>query len=355
MKVSHCESTNLFCAHYMLTINAPDLINDPETDAIYIPLPNGLHFEWALKSLQAGKHVLLEKPSTSNAQEAMSLFRYDILKQPDPPILLEAFHIRFYPAFSMFLPLLDPPNIESVKSILNVPRFVIPNNDTKFIYDLAGGALMDLGTYPVFCLRECFGVEPEECIMAVPRLMPKGFDQKCDQAMIAQWRFPNGGIGSIEADLVTCGVGGIPMMRFPRIEVVHKEKLADDETSRRTGEEHVVFRKVTYWNMLMPAAWHRIDVVDKHLIRSSADHKQLKSWTTKEFKKAYTWAEETGNPSAENWTTYRHQLEQFVNKVKKRNGSGVWIDGEDSIKQMEMIDSAYKKAGLPLRPTSKHL
>lgn len=51
------------------------LVEDRSIDAVYIPLPNGLHFEWALKSLQAGKHVLLEKPSTSNAIEAEILFR----------------------------------------------------------------------------------------------------------------------------------------------------------------------------------------------------------------------------------------------------------------------------------------
>lgn len=342
------------CATTLLTFRLLELINDPNIDAVYIPLPNGLHFEWALKSLKAGKHVLLEKPSTSNSNEAATLFRHNILKQPNAPVLLEAFHIRFHPAFSAFLPLLDPPNIESVKSVIDAPRFIIPNNDIRFIYDLAGGTLMDLGTYNVLCLRACFGTEPEECIEAVPRLMPKGFDQNCDQAMAAKWRFPNGGIGSIEADLVTTGIGGIPKMRFPMIEVVHKERLMNDETSGSSGEEHVVRRLVTFWNMLMPVAWHRIDIVEKHTIRSSIDQKQLKAWTTKEYRKAYVWAEETGQPCAENWTTYRHQLEQFVNKVKGRKGSGVWIDGEDSIKQMEMIDLAYDKAGLPLRPTSTY-
>ena len=64
---------------------------------------------------------------------------------------------------------------------------------------------------------------------------------------------------------------------------------------------------------------------------------------------------EDGKNGKDWWATYRYQLEEFVNLVKKRKGSGVWVDGEDSIRQMEMIDVAYLKAGLPLRATSKAL
>jgi predicted dehydrogenase len=339
---------------FLLTAITPELIDDPEIDAVYVPLPNGLHYEWALKALKAGKHVLLEKPSTSNAAEATLLFRHDILKQPKAPIILEAFHIRFHPAFSAFLHLLDPPNIESVKSIMDVPRFVIPNTDIRFMYDLAGGTLMDLGTYPTLCLRMAFGEEAEECIKAVARLMPEGFDQKCDQAMAATWRFPNGGVGSIEADLSARGPLGIPTMRFPKIDVLHKEKIVADETLA-SGTEHVVRRHVIFWNMMAPSIWHIIDVVDQHTIRSSADQKPLKTWTNQEYKKAYAWEKETGQPSEASWTTYRHQLEEFVNKVKGREGSGVWFNGEESIKQMRMVDMAYEKAGLELRPTSQYV
>ena len=210
---------------------------------------------------------------------------------------------------------------------------------------------MDLGTYNVLCLRSIFGTEPEECIEALPRLVPKGFDQRCDQAMKASWRFPNGGVGSIEADLSASGVFGIPSLRFPRCEVTHKAKIVADETLSTT-EQHVVQRKVVFWNMVAPQVWHRMDVIDEHSIRSTADQKPVKSWTSKQYKKAYAWAEETRQPSEAAWTTYRHQLEQFVNKIKGREGSGVWFGGEDSIKQMKMIDLAYQKAGLPLRPSS---
>lgn len=74
------------------------LLDDPAIDAVYNPLPNGLHFEWTYKALAKGKHVLLEKPSTSNAVEAERLFRSPLLSQNKPLVLLEAFHNRFTPA-----------------------------------------------------------------------------------------------------------------------------------------------------------------------------------------------------------------------------------------------------------------
>lgn len=75
-----------------------DLLDDPAIDAVYNPLPNGLHFEWTYKALAKGKHVLLEKPSTSNAAEAEKLFHSPLLSQPNAPVLFEAFHNRFTPA-----------------------------------------------------------------------------------------------------------------------------------------------------------------------------------------------------------------------------------------------------------------
>ena len=96
--------------------------------------------------------------------------------------------------------------------------------------------------------------------------------------------------------------------------------------------------------------------MERHIIRSSSDKKPLKTWTTTQYQKAYTWQDEARRGQGrESWSTYRHQLEQFVHRIKGRgSSSGIWMDGEDSVKQMEMIDSVYKKAGLPLRPTSSY-
>jgi predicted dehydrogenase len=67
------------------------MLDSPDIDAIYNPLPNGLHFEWTMKALRANKHVLLEKPSSNSAEETRQMFE---LAQQQGLVLLEAFHYR---------------------------------------------------------------------------------------------------------------------------------------------------------------------------------------------------------------------------------------------------------------------
>ncbi|PMD35522.1 putative oxidoreductase [Hyaloscypha variabilis F] len=324
-----------------------DLIDDPAIDAIYIGLPNGLHYEWALKSLKAGKHVLLEKPSVSNAAEANSLFRHELLKQPNAPVLLEAFHPLFTPAWHLYLSLLDPPNIAWAHAVLPVPSILLGYDDIRYAYNLAGGALMDCGTYCALFLRKMFGTEPVECIEATPTLPPEPWDQKCDQVMLAKWRFPNGGIGSIDANLSN----PVLKSKLPWCQAIHKEKVVQDE-SLSEGKEHVVIRTIVGNMVIQPVVWHRVDIKEQHTIRTIADKKVLKTWTTTDYKKAYTWEEFDGKKLGEDWwISYRWMLEEFVNKIKGRQGSGAWMSHEDSIHQMEMIDSGYVKASMAIRPS----
>ena len=100
-----------------------ELLDDPTIDAIYNRLPNGLHYEWSIKALKAGKHVLVEKLVTSNAIEAKALFDFhDSLTADTRPILLEAFHYRFHPAWSCFLSLISPKDVERVDAEFSVLR-----------------------------------------------------------------------------------------------------------------------------------------------------------------------------------------------------------------------------------------
>jgi hypothetical protein len=117
------------------------------------------------------------------------------------------------------------------------------------------------------------------------------------------------------------------------------------------GQEHVVVKTVTIHNYVMPTVWHRIDIVEALTIRVAERRKPVKSWTKKSSKAVYAWEDQevSTKPAADYWTKYRHELEQFVNRTKKREGSGWWMDGEGSIEQMKTVDSAYEKAGLPLR------
>jgi predicted dehydrogenase len=332
-----------------------ELIDSASVDAIYIGLPNGLHYEWTIKALKAGKHVLLEKPSTSNGSEAARLFHHELLKQPNAPVLLEAFHILFHPAWTYFLSLLDRPNIETAYASLNIFKGVIPNDDIRLVYDLAGGAIMDMGGYTILSLRQVFGAEPTECLECLASFLPEPWDQKCDKATAAKFSFPNGGVGTMEVDLQKTGTMGLPYFTPPKCSATHREALAED-SKLPAGQEHAVIKTVTLYNHMMPTLWHRVDIVEAHTIRNTETRKTISTWTQKTSKKIYTWKDQGSPnvPSEDHWTTYRHQLEQFVNKIKNREGSGCWMDPEDSIRQMAVIDSAYEKAGLPLRPSSKY-
>ncbi len=112
-------------------------------------------------------------------------------------------------------------------------------------------------------------------------------------------------------------------------------------------------RKVTLRNFVISNLWHRIDVEDEWEMRRADDGATLRRWKTRESRKAYTFREAgVEQPGERYWLSYRYQLEEFVNKIRGREGSGAWVDHESSIAQMRMIDMAYAKAGLPLRPTS---
>jgi len=230
-----------------------------------------------------------------------------------------------------------------------VPAFFIPVDDIRYKYDLAGGGLIDFGAYMCLFLRTIFAAEPAECLKAKPRLMPTKYDDRCDQAFTAKWKWPNGGIGELDIDLAV----KLWEMKSPKAVVVHKEIGIEDE-SLGEGKEHITVKTVTMWNPMGPFFWHRIDILEQHTIRAKNDKKVIRAWETKESKKAYKWQDE-GKKGEEWWTTYRYQLEAFVDKVKGRKGDGVWMEGVDSVNQMRMIDSAYEKAGMLIRPTSAYL
>ncbi|KAI4091863.1 MAG: hypothetical protein LQ344_003820 [Seirophora lacunosa] len=326
------------------------LLNDPAIDAIYNPLPNGHHYEWTIKALQAGKHVLLEKPSVSNATEARKLFESPLLSGPDSPVLLEAFHYQFHPAWQKLLGLIEREKISEAHASLIIPKGVIALSDIRCRFDLAGGSLMDTGTYPLSCIRKLFGTEPEQCLEVDHRKMPPGLDQNVDQAFSGKWRFPNGGVGTIKADMISDGgyftsmLDGFPTLAWPKLEVKHREVFVEGDMP--ADQEHVVQKTIFMWNFVMPFFWHRIDVQESHSVRGKAEGTIVKEWVETSFLKEYR-----GKVGTDSWTTYRHQLEEFVNQIRRRP-VGAWIDGSDSIKQMEMIDGAYEKAGLPVRPSS---
>ena len=325
-----------------------DLLDDPSIDAAYIPLPASHHYQWALKAISKGKHVLLEKPAVVNATEAEGLFHSPLLQKPDAPILLEAFHFCFQPTWQYFLSLVDRPNIKLVTAVAKLPSYMIPRDGIKFDYAMGGGNILDLGTYPIYAVRQIMGSEPEECTKCKVRTPPPP-RELCDEAADASFVFSGGRIGEVITDL-RASVTTIPTFK---ITVLHNE-IAVEDKSLPNGQIQTRVRKIGLNNFLVAAAWHRIDIEDEFIVRQGKGGPVVKRWTKKQSKKVYTFKDAgIDQPSEPFWTSYRHQLEQFVNHIRRREGSGLWISNEDSLAQAKAIDTAYEKSGLPLRRTSK--
>lgn len=333
-------------------MNGAALLDDPSIDAVYIPLPASLHYEWALKALSKGKHVLLEKPAVVNAVEAEGLFRSPLLQKPDAPILLEAVHFCFQPTWQYFVSLVDRPNINLVTAVAKLPSYMISRDGIKFDYEMGGGNMLDLGTYPMYALRQIMDAEPEECTKCIVRVPPAPHEL-CDEAADARFLFPGGRIGEITTDL-RASVTIIPTFK---ITVSHNEVVVEDSTLPNNQTKTRV-RKIKLNNFLVAAAWHRIDISDEFIVREKeGDRRVVQRWSEKRSKKVYTFKDAgiDDQPSEPFWTSYRHQLEQFVNRIRRRQGSGLWISNEDSIAQARMIDLAYERSGLPIRCSTKQI
>lgn len=348
-----------------------DLLADPAIDAVYIPLPNGLHYEWAMKTLRAGKHVLLEKPSVNNATEARALWAYHAsIPASTRPVLIEAFHYRFHPAWQTFLSLItNSDDIAHVHSSQVTPSGFFGKDDIRYDHALGGGAMMDLGTYLVSCIRDVVGKEPTSCVSAKATELPERWERKgVDGKMQAEWEFEGGVKAEMWCDQRYRGAYPLswltkewPALAMPKTEVRMKKK--EQAVDGMSGEDvrHQVARTITIWNMTLPHAWHSIHVQDEHSLVKK-DGTTIKTWAVKEVKKAYTWEEGGIKDSGDHarvgedwWSTYRYEMEEFVNQIQRKKGSGVWVDGEYSVKQMEMIDNCYEKTSMGIRPTSKYL
>ncbi|MEJ2543574.1 MAG: Gfo/Idh/MocA family oxidoreductase [Calditrichaceae bacterium] len=137
-----------------------ELIKDQDVEAIYIPLPNHLHVEWAEKCMQAGKHVLLEKPIGVNYKQAQQLLQIS-KKYPDVKIM-EGFMYRHHPQMLEVKRLIDDGIIGDVKSTYSTfTYFNIDPHDIRNQPEIGGGGLLDIGCYCISLARFIFGTEPK--------------------------------------------------------------------------------------------------------------------------------------------------------------------------------------------------
>lgn len=135
------------------------IINNPDVDAIYNPLPNSLHAEWTIKALEAGKHVLCEKPMAITAHEGATMVD---AARANNVLLMEAFMYRFHPQTQWALQQVQDGLIGPVRLVRGSFAFDIrsrPEN-IRLNAELAGGSLMDVGCYPLNLCRAVFGHPP---------------------------------------------------------------------------------------------------------------------------------------------------------------------------------------------------
>jgi predicted dehydrogenase len=143
------------------------LLDDPDIDALYIPLPNHLHAEWTLRAAEAGKHVLCEKPLAMSSAEAQDMV--DGCRRAGV-LLMEAFMYRLHPQWVRVREIVASGRIGELTAIQGF--FSYRNVDPENIRNVAafgGGALMDVGCYPINVSRMLFGEEPSRVESLVRR------------------------------------------------------------------------------------------------------------------------------------------------------------------------------------------
>ena len=137
-----------------------DLLGDPEIDAVYNPLPNHLHVPVSIQAIQAGKHVLCEKPLALTSAEAQQLV--DVARQHPHLKVMEAFMYRHHPQWQKARSLVREGQIGTLRTIQSF--FSYFNDDPDNIRNdprMGGGGLMDIGCYPISLSRFIFDAEPQ--------------------------------------------------------------------------------------------------------------------------------------------------------------------------------------------------
>lgn len=172
-----------------------DVISRDDVDMVYIALPPSAHAEWTLKALAAGKHVFLEKPATTTLAEAQAIVgeAHKAGKR-----LIEAFHYRWHPLFMRAVEVARSGVLGDLVTAQAEFSAPIPRNETEFRWraDLGGGALADLGCYPVHWLRHLAGEEP--VVSGASQILePDGIDRRSE----AQFVFPSGLVSTLIADI----------------------------------------------------------------------------------------------------------------------------------------------------------
>ena len=268
------------------------LLADPDIDAIYNPLPHGLHGRWTIAAVEAGKHVLCEKPFTANADEARAV---KAAVDKTDRVVMEAFHWRYHPFTARILAIIGSGELGEIRHVETSMVIPLPlPRDIRWQLPLAGGSLMDVGCYALHQLRTFASAEPE-ITGARAKLLKPGIDRW----VRADARFADGRTGRITASMLSA-----------RLLSVGARVVGSDGTLK-------------VFNQTAPQFFGRLSVEAGGATRKERASKAV---------------------------TYTEQLKAFAGAVLRGEPFPTTVD--DAIANMEAIDACYRAAGLdPRTPT----
>ena len=166
-----------------------ELLDDPNIDAVYIPLPNHLHKKWVIKAAEKGKHILCEKPAAINADEVIEMKR---ACQEHEVIFMEGFMYYFHPQHERVKQIIDSGEIGDVSYMQAGFSFYLGeerrNSSIKMSGEKGSGSIYDVGCYTIHSLRNILRAEPES-VHAYAVIDP---DYHVDTDVVAYLTFPNG-------------------------------------------------------------------------------------------------------------------------------------------------------------------
>ncbi|MDP9987555.1 putative dehydrogenase [Arthrobacter oryzae] len=265
-----------------------EMLADSEIDLVYNALPPSGHAAWSIAALEAGKHVLCEKPFAMNAEEAGQMIE---AARSTGYRLIEAFHDRYHPLSA---------EVDAVKASGALGEITMlradfsasnPFDPASLRHDpqLGGGSLMDLGCYPVHWVRALMGEEPT-VLGARATVNPLG----ADLSVSADLQFPSGAQALVTSAMVE-----------------QAQHLNSSLEVTGTGG------RLQVNNMVFPSRGHSITLTTEGLDRT---------WTVRGLE------------------TYDHQLEAVVTALQ--TGSELPTEGSDCLANMKIIDAIYRAAGV---------
>lgn len=267
-----------------------ELLNAPGIDAVYVGLPAALNGHWTVRALQAGKHVLVEKPMAANAAEAAQVAA---AARAAKRVVFQGYHYAYHPFLAHVRELLAGDEIGKVVRVdgwFEVAR--PPEWNIRWRYELGGGTLMDHGSYPVHLARTLIGREP----VVTSATAVRAAEPRNDAVMDLTLDFGEGVTGTVHSSMISdrLSIGAVV---------------------------HGVAGRIAVTNFIHPTMGNEIRIIRPGGERCYGFDTQRR--------------------------TFAYQLESFRDAVLL--GTRFPTDVQDGVRNLAVIDAGYQAAGLPLR------